>query len=73
MAQAIGRSYDEQVDYYYEAYLRGYIDEIEYLDEVAGLVSDPSKLTKAILQHQSDKLESLDSWSKRKNLFRTSI
>ena len=66
MAQAIGRSYDEQVDYYYEAYLRGYIDEIEYLDEVAGLVSDPSKLTKAILQHQSDKLESLDSWSKRK-------
>ncbi len=66
MAQAIGRSYDEQVNYYHEAYIRGYIDEIEYLDEVAGLVDDPSKLTKAILQHQSDKLESLDSWSKRK-------
>lgn len=66
MAQAIGRSYDEQVEYYHEAYVRHYIDEIEYLDEIAGLVEDPSKLTKLILKHQSDKIEELDSWSKRK-------
>lgn len=66
MAQAIGRSYDEQVEYYHEAYLRNYIDEIEYLDEIAGLVDDPSKLTKLILKHQSDKIEDLDAWSKRK-------
>lgn len=66
MAQAIGRSYDEQVEYYHEAYLRNYIDEIEYLDEIAGLVDDPSKLTKLILKHQADKIEDLDAWSKRK-------
>lgn len=66
MAQAIGRSYDEQVKYYHEAYIRGYIDESEYLDEVAGLVEDPTKLTKLILKHQSDKIEHLDPWTKRK-------
>ncbi len=66
MAQAIGRSYDEQVEYYHEAFLRNYIDEIEYLDEIAGLVDDPSKLTKLILKHQADKIEDLDPWSKRK-------
>lgn len=66
MAQAIGRSYDEQVEYYHEAYIRGYIDESEYLDEVAGLVEDPTKLTKLILKHQSDKIENLDPWTKRK-------
>lgn len=66
MAQAIGRSYDEQVEYYHEAYIRGYIDESEYLDEVAGLVEDPTKLTKLILKHQSDKIKNLDPWTKRK-------
>ena len=66
MAQSIGKSYEEQVEYYHESFIRGYIDEIEYLDEVSGLVSDPNKLTKLILKHQHDKLEDLDPWTKRK-------
>ncbi len=66
MAQSIGKSYDEQVEYYHESFVRNYIDEIEYLDEIYGLVSDPSKYTKQILKYQKSPIDTLDPWSKRK-------
>lgn len=66
MAQAIGRSYDEQVEYYYESFKRNYLDEVEYIDEVSRLVEDPSKLLKLIMKHQNDPIEELDAWSKRR-------
>ena len=61
-----GKDYDEQVKYYYMAHERGYIDDVELLDEISGLVENPKSLEKMILKHQSDPLNTLDPWSKRK-------
>ena len=66
MAQSSGKDYDEQVKYYYMAHERGYIDDVELLDEISGLVENPKSLEKMILKHQSDPLNTLDPWSKRK-------
>jgi tetratricopeptide (TPR) repeat protein len=48
------------------AHERGYIDDVELLDEISGLVENPKSLEKMILKHQSDPLNTLDPWSKRK-------
>ena len=64
MAQSIGKSYDEQVNYYYEAYKRNYLDENEYIDEVSRLVEDPKPLLKLIAKHKAD--DELDPWAKRR-------
>lgn len=66
MAQSAGKDYDEQVRYYYMAHERGYIDDVELLDEISGLVENPKSIEKMILKHQSDPLTTLDPWSKRK-------
>lgn len=65
MAQSIGKSYDEQVNYYYESYKRNYLDEIEYVDEVSRLVEDPKPLLKLIAKQKGDDTD-LDPWAKRR-------
>ena len=66
MAQTLSKPYEEQLNYYKMSYELGYINEIEFLDDVIGLSADPRPYIKLALKHKNDDLEILDPWSKRK-------
>ena len=52
------------------SYDLGYINEIEFLDDVLGLAEDPKPYIKLALKHKNDDIEILDPWSKRKMAIR---
>ena len=70
MAQTLSKPYEEQLSFYKMSYDLGYINEIEFLDDVLGLAEDPRPYIKLALKHKNDDLEILDPWSKRKMAIR---